>query len=241
MGEGILTPGGEFEAIIHQLKHLLTSHQEMGLDPPHLAPSTLEYLESGSSRFDTLGGLRESIGDCRRCKLAQGRTHLVFGEGAPQARLLFVGEGPGNEENLEGRPFVGEAGRLLTRIIKAMGLSREEVYICHVVKCRPPHNRDPEEDEIKACLPFLKQQIRIIRPMAICALGRIAAQTLLDREFQIIRERGKWQSFMGIPLMPTHHPASIVRNRARERELKGHVWTDVKEIMKFLGLEVKKG
>jgi uracil-DNA glycosylase family 4 len=240
MGEVDVDPKQEFKGIIDQLVHLLNDGREMGLDPPSLSPATLEYLDAGSSQPKSLDDLKAFIGDCKRCKLSHGRTHLVFGEGASQARLVFVGEGPGREEDLEGRPFVGEAGKLLTRIIEAMGLTREEVYICNVVKCRPSHNRDPEQDEIHACLPFLRQQLSIIRPRVICALGRIAAQGLLGREVKITRERGKWESFMGIPLMPTFHPAYIVRNPATERELKGRVWEDVQEIMKLMELEVKR-
>jgi DNA polymerase len=180
--------------------------------------------------------LREDIGDCRRCKLYRDRNTLVFGEGSSKARLVFVGEGPGREEDQVGRPFVGEAGTLLTKIIEAMGLSRESVYICNVVKCRPPKNRDPEGDEIESCLPFLKRQINLIQPDVICALGRVAAQALLGEEFRITRERGNWQSFMDIPMMPTFHPAYLLRNPSAKRE----VWEDIQEIMRHLGLEVKK-
>jgi uracil-DNA glycosylase family 4 len=187
-----------------------------------------------------LDSLRVFIGDCERCKLSQKRTNLVFGEGAPGARLVFVGEGPGAEEDAAGRPFVGEAGKLLTKIIEnGMGLKREDVYICNVVKCRPPNNRDPEADEVQTCLPFLKQQLAIIRPEVICTLGRIAAKSLLGREFKITQERGNWFSFMGIPLMATFHPAYILRNPSEERPLKRQVWEDVQKIMGRLGLKVK--
>jgi DNA polymerase len=161
---------------------------------------------------------------------------LVFGEGSSKAQLVFVGEGPGREEDLAGRPFVGEAGQLLTNIIKAMGLSREGVYICNVVKCRPPHNRDPEEDEIEICMPFLKKQLTLIGPQVICTLGRIATQSLLDRKIKITEERGKWYTFMDTPLMPTYHPAYLLRNPSAKRE----VWEDVQRVMKRMGLEVKK-
>jgi DNA polymerase len=188
-----------------------------------------------------LQALAAFIGDCKRCKLSERRTRVVFGEGLPKARLVFVGEGPGAEEDAEGRPFVGEAGKLLTRIIEGgMGLKREDVYICNVVKCRPPNNRTPEVEEIQTCLPFLKQQLAIIRPAVICTLGRIAAQSLLGREFKITQERGKWFSFMGIPIMATLHPAYILRNPSDERRLKGQVWEDVQKIMGRLGLKVKK-
>jgi DNA polymerase len=188
-----------------------------------------------------LESLAAFIGDCRRCKLSEKRTRVVFGEGSSKARLVFVGEGPGAEEDAAGRPFVGEAGKLLTRIIEGgMGLKREDVYICNVVKCRPPNNRDPEADEVQTCLPFLKQQLAIIRPEVICTLGRIAAQSLLGKEFKITQERGTWFSFMGIPLMATFHPAYILRNPKDERRLKGLVWGDVQQIMGRLGLKVKK-
>jgi DNA polymerase len=154
---------------------------------------------------------------------------------------VFVGEGPGAEEDAAGRPFVGEAGKLLTRIIESgMGLKRGDVYICNVVKCRPPHNRDPETEEVQACLPYLEQQLGIIRPEVICTLGRIAAQSLLGREFKITQERGNWFSFMGIPVMATFHPAYILRNPSDERRLKGLVWGDVKKIMGRLGLNVNR-
>ena len=236
MEKRVLTLGEEVREILGQLKGHMSLNQSMGLEPPRLSPQTLAYLEGGPSHPISLEDLREGIGDCRRCKLYQDRNTLVFGEGSSKARLVFVGEGPGREEDLEGRPFVGEAGRLLTRIIKAMGLSRESVYICNVVKCRPPNNRDPEEDEIGSCLPFLKRQLSLIQPDVICALGRIAAQTLLGKEFRITRERGKWHSFMDIPMMPTYHPAYLLRNPSAKRE----VWEDVQEIMRHLGMEVKR-
>jgi len=241
----------EIKEVFGHIKNLMMAHKEIGMEPPPVSKEMLGYMERevsevppypGQSDYpDSLEGLREVLGDCKRCKLHKSRKKLVFGEGSPRARLVFVGEGPGREEDLAGRPFVGEAGELLTRIIeRGMGLTREDVYICNVVKCRPPGNRDPERDEIEACLPFLRQQINIIRPEVICTLGRISTQELLKREIKITRERGKWYSFMDIPLMPTYHPAYIVRNPSRERELKGQVWEDVKKIMRHLGLEVKK-
>lgn len=226
----------EFKDIMGQLKARMILNQSLGLEPPRLSSQAIAYLEGGPIQATSLEDLREDIGDCRRCRLYQGRTNLVFGEGTPKARLVFVGEGPGREEDLEGRPFVGEAGRLLTKIIKAMGLTRESVYICNVVKCRPPNNRDPEVDEIESCLPFLKRQLSLIQPDVICTLGRVAAQSLLGKEFRITRERGKWHSFIDIPLMPTYHPAYLLRNPTAKRE----VWEDIQEIMRHLGLEVKK-
>ncbi len=236
MGEPIIGPVGELRTLVGHLKGLIKEDMEMGLEPPNLSPSTLRYLNGGVSGFASLEDLRQFIGDCRRCKLCEGRMKLVFGEGSPDAKLVFVGEGPGREEDLVGHPFVGEAGKLLTRIIAAMGMTREEVYICNVVKCRPPKNRDPEEDEVEACLPFLKEQLNLIKPKVICTLGRVAGQYLLGKEFRITRERGSWYTFMETPLMPTFHPAYLLRNPSAKRQ----VWQDIQKVMKHLGLEVKK-
>ncbi|MFC1869272.1 uracil-DNA glycosylase family protein [Thermodesulfobacteriota bacterium] len=231
----------EFKEIIGQLKKLVAANMETGFDSPVLSPTTRDYLREAQSIPGSLEELKSFIGDCKGCELWRGRTLLVFGEGSPEARLIFVGEGPGREEDLTGRPFVGEAGKLLTRIIeKGMGLRRDEVYICNVVKCRPPSNRDPERREIDICIPFLKEQLKLIRPEVICVLGRIAGQELLGKDFKITRGRGKWHSFMDIPVMPTYHPAYILRNPSKERQLKGEVWDDVQKIMARLGLENKK-
>jgi len=198
------------------------------------APET-QSIKPASPQFDSLEDLKNHMGDCRRCDLHDGRKHLVFGEGNPAARLVFVGEGPGFDEDREGRPFVGKSGQLLTRIIEnGMGLTRESVYICNVVKCRPPGNRDPKPDEIGVCLPFLKAQLSIIGPEVICALGRVACQALMGGDFKITRDRGQWRTYHGIPLMPTFHPAYLLRNAAAKRP----VWDDVKSIMGKLGLEV---
>jgi DNA polymerase len=171
--------------------------------------------------------LRAHIGDCTRCKLHTGRTNLVFGVGNPGARLMFVGEGPGADEDLQGEPFVGRAGQLLTQIIKAMGLSREDVYIANVVKCRPPNNRNPEPDEIAECSPFLHAQIAAIRPVVIVALGKFAAQTLLGTETPISRLRGQFHPMGSTVVMPTFHPSYLLRNPAAKRD----VWEDMKMVM----------
>jgi len=236
----------ELREILGHLKGFLLIHRDMGFDPPPiraelLRPAEAEPASSGVksrlAHLESLEALRGFLGDCRRCRLHEGRKHLVFGEGNPRAKLLFVGEGPGHEEDLAGKPFVGEAGRLLTKIIEnGMGLTREEVYICNVVKCRPPGNRDPQPDEIETCAPFLIRQIEIIRPEVICSLGRIAGQALLGSDFKITRDRGRMHSFQGIPMMPTYHPAYLLRNPSAKRQ----VWEDVKKIMGHLGLEVKK-
>ena len=232
-----MTPVEELKEIAGHVKRLLTANAAMGLDPPTLSVEAAKAVEhDGPHRAKTLDELRDYIGDCRRCKLWQGRTHLVFGEGNPRARLVFVGEGPGRDEDMEGRPFVGEAGKLLTRIIEnGMGLKRGDVYICNVVKCRPPKNRVPEADEVEACLPFLKRQLEIVSPDMICTLGLTAAQNLLGRPFVMNRERGKWVSFLSVPVMPTYHPAYLLRNISAKRQ----VWEDVQEIMSRMGLEVK--
>jgi DNA polymerase len=172
--------------------------------------------------------IRLDLGDCQRCRLASGRKHIVFGEGSAKSRLVFVGEGPGFEEDQRGQPFVGAAGQLLTKIIEAMKLTRDQVYICNVTKCRPPGNRDPEADEIETCLPFLERQIAAIRPDFICTLGRIAAQALLKTDAPISRLRGRFHSYHGIKLLPTYHPAYLLRNPDKKRD----VWNDMQMLMK---------
>ena len=182
----------------------------------------------GLNDICTLGALRDFIGDCKRCKLCNGRTNIVFGVGNPEAKLVFVGEGPGRDEDIKGEPFVGRAGQLLTDIIeKGMKLKRSDVYIANVVKCRPPENRNPEEDEITACEPFLKKQLEIIRPKFICALGKFAAQTLLKTKEPISSLRGNWREYEGIKLIPTFHPAYLLRNPG-DKKL---VWADVQKLM----------
>jgi len=180
---------------------------------------------------EPLRAVRADLGDCRRCKLHAGRTTLVFGVGNPTAELMFVGEGPGADEDRQGEPFVGRAGQLLTRMIEAMGFRREEVYIANVVKCRPPNNRDPEPDEIEACEPFLKAQIAAVRPKVIVALGRFAVQTLLRDTSPVSRQRGRWREYEGVRLMPTFHPAYLLRNPAEKKA----AWEDLKLVMKEFG------
>jgi DNA polymerase len=181
---------------------------------------------------ETLENILTDIGECQRCKLCKSRKNIVFGQGDPAARLVFVGEGPGAEEDQVGEPFVGEAGQLLTKIISAMKLRRDQVYICNVVKCRPPGNRNPEEDEIRACMPFLKRQIAAIRPEFICALGAVAAQAILKTDTTISKLRGRFHNYKGIKVMPTFHPAYLLRNPDKKRE----VWEDVQKIMKEYGV-----
>lgn len=188
--------------------------------------------ERSPVKLPTLQSVRAELGDCTLCKLHKGRTNLVFGVGSPQARLVFVGEAPGEDEDLQGEPFVGKAGQLLTRMIEAMGLRREDVYICNTVKCRPPNNRNPEPDELESCEPFLKGQLAALRPEVIVTLGKFAAQALLRDQTAISRLRGAWREYQGIPLMPTFHPAYLLRSPGE----KGKVWSDLQQVMKKLGL-----
>lgn len=181
----------------------------------------------------SLEALRGVIGDCRRCRLHGARTNVVFGVGDPKARIVFVGEGPGQDEDLRGEPFVGRAGQLLTDIIeKGMKLRRDDVYICNVVKCRPPQNRNPEPDEVATCSPFLFRQIELVEPEVLVTLGKFAAQTLLATKTPITQLRGRWQDFRGIPVMPTFHPAYLLRNPAEKKT----VWQDIQLVMSRLGL-----
>jgi DNA polymerase len=186
---------------------------------------------------ESLEIIRSDLGECQRCKLGATRTHLVFGTGNPRARLVFAGEGPGRDEDLQGEPFVGEAGQVLNRIITAMGLKREDVYICNVVKCRPPGNRDPETDEIAACSTFLLRQLRSINPEVIVALGKFAAQTLLATKEPISKLRGTFRDFHGIPLMPTFHPSFLLRSRGNTAPF-WDVWDDMTQVLRLLKLPV---
>jgi uracil-DNA glycosylase len=178
----------------------------------------------------SLDAVRAELGDCQRCKLAQGRRNIVFGQGNPAARLLFVGEAPGADEDIQGLAFVGKAGQLLTRIIEAIDLKREDVFIANILKCRPPENRNPEPDEILACHPFLESQIRAINPRVIVALGKFSAQWLLKTAEPITRLRGRMGEYQGVKVMPTYHPAYLLRNPGAKRE----VWEDMKVVRELL-------
>jgi uracil-DNA glycosylase family 4 len=204
------------------------------MKPAAPAPSLFEIVDRVQN--DSLDRIREDLGDCTRCRLHKGRTKIVFGVGNPKAELMFVGEGPGHDEDVQGEPFVGRAGKLLTQMIEAMGLRREDVYIANVVKCRPPDNRLPEKDEIAVCSPFLMRQIDVIRPKVICCLGSCAAQTLLATTQGISRFRGEWFDFHGAKLIPTYHPAYLLRNPAA----KSDVWKDLQKVMAHLGLQPKR-
>ncbi len=207
-----------------------------GLPEEALLPPALVGSPEGArppADLDSLEALRGWLGDCQRCGLCRERTKIVFGVGHAQARIVLVGEAPGRDEDMEGEPFVGAAGRLLTDILqKGMKLQRGDVYICNVVKCRPPQNRNPEPDEIAACSPVLHAQLRLVRPEVILTLGKFAAQTLLGSSTPITQLRGHWQEWEGIPVMPTFHPAHLLRNPALKRE----VWEDVKQVMTRLGM-----
>jgi len=210
----------ELTKLVSQVRAHLEYQQQFGVEGLPLDASLL--------REKSLEDVRREMGDCQCCKLGAGRTKLVFGDGDSKARLVFVGEGPGREEDLQGLPFVGRAGQLLTRIIEAMGLQRSQVYICNIIKCRPPGNRNPETDEIAACEPFLIQQLQVIKPQVICALGTFAAQTLLRTKTPISRLRGRFHLYQGIKLMPTFHPAFLLRNP----HMKKPVWEDMQIVQR---------
>ncbi len=214
-----------------------------GVRPGMVQPVTGEELARRVQALRVLDETRVRV--CRLCKLCETRTRTVFGQGHAAARLVFVGEGPGYEEDQQGLAFVGKAGQLLTRMIAAMGLSRDEVFICNIVKCRPPDNRTPAPDEISACWPYLDEQLRIIRPEVIVALGKPATQTLLRTQESIGRLRGNWHEYHtsgspsvgpATPLMPTYHPAYLLRNPAD----KAKAWSDLKQVMARLGLPVPR-
>ena len=216
-----------------------------GVTQPKIAPPvSLLPVVNETSLFevldrvegDTLERIREDLGECTRCKLHQHRNKIVFGAGNSRAELVFVGEGPGHDEDVQGLPFVGRAGKLLTQMIEAMGLTREQVYICNVVKCRPPENRKPEDDEVATCSPYLFRQLDVIAPKAIVCLGLTAAQALLKTKDSISRFRGEWFDYRGTKLLATYHPAYLLRNP----NAKGEVWKDLQKVMAHLGLQPKK-
>ena len=245
---------------LSQLKERLQYYKEMGIDglsvkaslekvaaatvnqeilhPPTVSDSLIVKRESSLFELplnqqpsgESLESIRADLGDCRRCKLCSGRTNIVFGSGTSEAKLVFVGEGPGADEDAQGLPFVGAAGQLLTKIIEAIQLTRDQVYICNIVKCRPPSNRTPEEDEIAACSPFVFRQIESIRPRVICCLGAVAAQTVLGTKTAVGKLRGHFHDYRGIKVMPTWHPAYLLRNPNAKRD----VWDDVKKIKALL-------
>jgi DNA polymerase len=214
--------------IREDLKAYLQYMKGLGYQGVVLSENSVRILErwNKGGLAETLDTIQVDLGACQRCKLHKGRKHIVFGAGNPRAKLTFVGEGPGYEEDIQGEPFVGKAGQLLTRILRAIGLTREDVYICNIIKCRPPGNRNPEPDEIAACIPFLRRQLRAIGPGLICALGTFAAQTLLATKTPISRLRGNFYTYEGIRILPTYHPAFLLRNPAK----KADVWEDMQKL-----------
>ena len=220
--------------VVDELRAYLAWANESGLQ--NLASGVAPRASSAAMKLATLEQVREQMGECTLCKLHKGRHNIVFGVGSPRARLMFVGEAPGEDEDLQGFPFVGKAGQLLTKMIEAMGLRREDVYICNTVKCRPPNNRNPEPDELAACEPFLKGQLAAVKPEVIVTLGKFAAQALLRDATPITRLRGQWREYEGIPVMPTFHPAYLLRSPNE----KAKVWDDLKQVMKKLRLPVPK-
>jgi len=201
-------------------KHAATKPEPVPVQAVPETPIDLSHLP------DNLDDLKQVIIPCQKCRLATTRTQIVFGVGNPKSSLVFVGEAPGADEDAQGEPFVGRAGKLLTQMIEAersLNLKREEVYICNVIKCRPPENRDPAPDEVECCEPYLLRQLDIIKPKVICALGKHAAQTLLKTQTPISQLRGRWFSYHGIPLMPTYHPAYLLRNQSGKKDC----WEDL--------------
>ena len=223
------------QEILADLKSYLEYLRELGVEGLPVSPETLS--EKGLSnpppaplRTKSLEEVRTELGECRRCKLHRTRRTIVFGEGDKKAKLMIIGEGPGYDEDVQGRPFVGKAGQLLTKILQSIRLNREEVYIANIIKCRPPQNRNPEPDEIRSCYPFLLAQISAIQPKIICALGTFAAQTLLKTERKITALRGKAYDQDGIQVIPTYHPAYLLRNPDKKRD----VWEDMKRISELM-------
>jgi uracil-DNA glycosylase family 4 len=202
--------------------------RDIGVETLEASPSVRAGIDSEGAPGDrlTLEGIRAEIGDCQRCKLAPCRTNIVFGSGNPNAELVFVGEAPGYDEDQQGLPFVGRAGQLLTKIIESINLKREDVYICNVLKCRPPENRNPEPDEVASCNPFLRKQLAAIRPKIVCCLGTFAAQTVLQTASSISKLRGKFFEMDAMRVIATFHPAYLLRSPEKKRE----VWEDMKQI-----------
>ncbi len=226
----------EAAELTQKIREFLEAQRELGLDfllmppgrqPAKPPPSERELLLSGTLTLEEIRGI---LGECTRCKLHPHRTQIVFGVGNPKAELVFVGEAPGAEEDAQGEPFVGRAGQLLTRMIEAIGLKRDEVYICNVIKCRPPNNRTPEPDEIASCESFLTAQLKAIKPKFICTLGGIAVQTLLKTKAPLSKLRGRFHDYQGIPLLVTYHPAYLLRNPSEKRA----AWQDLQLLQKEL-------
>jgi uracil-DNA glycosylase len=216
------------------LRYELTLLRDLGFT--HLdirKPTASSSVVEDSEAKTILGELQAIATVCEKCKLSRTRTQVVYGVGNPNADLMFIGEAPGRDEDLQGEPFVGRAGQLLTDIIKAMKLTRDDVYIANVVKCRPPENRNPEPDELDACRPYIQRQVEIIQPKVIVALGRFALQSLTGKAYGITSVRGQWLEYNGVKVMPTYHPAYLLRNQAAKKD----VWSDMKKVIAELGIE----
>ena len=226
--EGMFMDKKELKKIMQSIENTIESEKLAGINEI----ITMEIEAQGT----TLPKLDEEIRSCHKCGLSKTRTNTVFGDGSLKAELMFVGEAPGKDEDLEGMPFVGKAGKLLTKIIESIGLKREDVFIANILKCRPPENRNPNPREIAVCSPFLYKQIKLIKPKVICALGKFAAQTLLETETPISQLRGKFYFYRGIKLMPTYHPAYLLRNSAGKKD----VWEDMQTIARELKLKIPK-
>lgn len=219
----------EISSIIEALRTRLICLKDSGINYVCDNKGELMHIEH-EEKPSSLEEVRHILGDCHRCKLSEHRKNIVFGSGNPKAEVLFVGEAPGAEEDIKGLPFVGRAGQLLTKMIEAMGLIRDEVYICNIIKCRPQNNRDPEPEEISSCKPFLLQQLDVIKPKVIIGLGRYACQSLLATSVAMSHIRGVWHEYNGIKFMPTFHPAYLLRNPAAKKE----VWEDLQKVMSFI-------
>lgn len=225
---------------IWQRRKAIYQMEERQERPPQKRPPAERTRPAGATQgrkipetpAEKIAFLRNYLRDCRRCPLHQGRTNVVFGEGDPEATLMFIGEAPGFHEDQQGKPFVGKSGDLLTNMIRAMGYERDEVYIANIIKCRPPENRNPAPDEILKCSPYIKKQIEVVAPRVIVTLGKFAANTLLDSDASLGTMRGRWHSFQEIPVMPTYHPAYLLRSPEHKRE----AWADLQMVMQRLGL-----
>jgi uracil-DNA glycosylase len=214
------------------VKNVFGFYEAMGFERLPIPVRPVIGNVASGSREAALDALRSEIGDCRKCKLSRQRTHIVFGEGNANARLMFIGEAPGREEDIQARPFVGEAGTLLTRLIEKMGFTRADVFIANIVKCRPPMNRDPDPEEIAVCRRFVERQIEIIQPRVIMSLGRISAQTLTgDPKLRITAVRGRRFDYKGISMIPTFHPAYLIRT-PKDKWL---TWADAQKVLELLG------
>ena len=225
------SPVRELRELVTGLSAWLRYQRRLGLKAlPGEVPARPKKETGREEPIPTLAEIRQEMGKCRRCKLYAGATHLVFGDGNPVAALMFIGEAPGAEEDLQGLPFVGAAGQLLNNLLGKLGLRRDQVYITNVVKSRPPGNREPEADEIEACLPFLLKQIKAVRPRVIVTLGRVATQALLGTREPLTRLRGRWQRHDHLRVMPTFHPSYLLRF-PKERH---KTWGDMQQVMEYL-------